>query len=120
MRLPSDSGLNMGKLFKRGDHVEWNSEAGSACGTIIKCVLSDIRFKGYVHHASRDEPQYLKATIESDQKEKLARSDEAFDAIKQRRLRLIRPGSCGGRRIKAAQESLTVLKAECCKESSSN
>jgi hypothetical protein len=60
---------------------------------------------------------FLEATIESDQKLKLARIDEAFDAIKQRRLRPIRPGSAEDGRIKAAQESLALLKAECCKES---
>jgi hypothetical protein len=49
----------MSKTFKRGDHVEWNSEAGRVRGTIIKRVVSDTRFKGYVHHASKDEPQYL-------------------------------------------------------------
>ena len=49
----------MSKTFKRGDHVEWNSEAGRVRGTIIKRVVSDTRFEGYVHHASKDEPQYL-------------------------------------------------------------
>jgi DUF2945 family protein len=49
----------MAKAFKRGDHVEWNSEAGRVRGTIIKKVVSDIRFKGYVHHASKGEPQYI-------------------------------------------------------------
>lgn len=47
------------KAFKRGDRVEWNSEAGRVRGTIIRKVTSDLRFKGYVHHASRGEPQYL-------------------------------------------------------------
>src|SRR5258706_8643535 len=53
----------MPKIFRRGDHVEWNSEAGRVRGVIIKKVVSDIRIKGYVHHASREEPQYL---IQSD------------------------------------------------------
>jgi hypothetical protein len=48
----------MAKAFKRGDHVDWNSEAGRVSGVIVKKVVSDIRFKGYVHHASRDAPQY--------------------------------------------------------------
>jgi len=47
------------KAFKIGDHVEWNSEAGKVRGVIIKKITSDIEFKGYVHHASKDEPQYL-------------------------------------------------------------
>jgi hypothetical protein len=39
----------MPKIFRRGDHVEWNSEAGTVRGVIIKKVVSDIRIKGYVH-----------------------------------------------------------------------
>ena len=48
----------MSKTFKRGDYVEWNSEAGRVRGTIIKRVVLATRFKGYVHDASKDEPQY--------------------------------------------------------------
>jgi len=59
----------MPKIFKRGDHVEWNSEAGRVRGVIIKKVVSNIRIKGYVHHASRDEPQYL---IQSDKTDHVA------------------------------------------------
>ena len=49
----------MSKIFKRGDHVEWNSEAGRVRGVIVKKIVSDVRVKGYVHHASKDEPQYI-------------------------------------------------------------
>ena len=59
----------MAKIFKRGDHVEWNSEAGRVRGVIIKRVVSDIRIKGYVHHVSREEPQYL---IQSDKTDHVA------------------------------------------------
>jgi len=59
----------MSKMFKRGDHVEWNSEAGMVRGVIVKKVVSNIRIKGYVHHASRDEPQYL---IQSDKTDHVA------------------------------------------------
>ena len=45
--------------FRVGDHVRWNSETGRVSGVIIKKIVSDTRFKGYVHHASRDVPQYL-------------------------------------------------------------
>ena len=55
--------------FKIGDHVEWNSEAGRVRGTIKKKITSEITFKGYVVHASKDEPQYL---IKSDKSEHLA------------------------------------------------
>jgi hypothetical protein len=45
--------------FKVGDHVEWNSEAGRVRGTIKKRITSEITFKGYTVHASKQEPQYL-------------------------------------------------------------
>ena len=45
--------------FKVGDHVEWNSEAGRVRGTIKKKITSEITFKGYTVHASKEEPQYL-------------------------------------------------------------
>ena len=56
----------MSKTYKRGDHVEWNSEAGRVRGVIVRKVVSDIRFKGYVHHASKDEPQYIIKSDETD------------------------------------------------------
>jgi len=59
----------MAKTFKRGDHVEWNSEAGQVSGTIIKKVVSDVKFKGYTHHATKEEPQYL---IKSDKTDHVA------------------------------------------------
>lgn len=34
-------------------------EAGSANAVIFKNVVSDIVFKGHVHHATRNVPQYL-------------------------------------------------------------
>ena len=55
--------------FKRGDHVEWNSEAGRVRGTIKKKILSEITFKGYTVHASKEVPQYL---IKSDKTDHLA------------------------------------------------
>jgi len=59
----------MPKTFKRGDHVEWNSEAGRVSGTIIKKVVSDVKFKGYTHHATKEVPQYL---IKSDKTDHVA------------------------------------------------
>lgn len=59
----------MAKTFKRGDHVAWNSEAGRVRGVVIKKVISDLQFKGYVHHASPSEPQYL---IRSDKTDHIA------------------------------------------------
>ena len=55
--------------FKIGDHVEWNSEAGLIQGTIKKKHTSNIEFKGYTVHASKEEPQYL---IKSDKTHHLA------------------------------------------------
>ncbi|MBN9589039.1 MAG: hypothetical protein BGN85_05500 [Alphaproteobacteria bacterium 64-11] len=48
----------MRKQFKVGDHVTWNSEAGHVSGTIIKVHLKDTDYKGHIHHATPDEPQY--------------------------------------------------------------
>jgi Protein of unknown function, DUF488/Hypervirulence associated proteins TUDOR domain len=55
--------------FKVGDHVEWNSEAGRVRGTIKKRITSEIEFKGYTVHASKDQPQYL---IKSDKTDHMA------------------------------------------------
>lgn len=59
----------MPKTFKIGEHVRWNSEAGRVSGIIMKKITSDMKFKGYVHHASREAPQYL---IKSDKTEHVA------------------------------------------------
>ena len=48
----------MRRTFRIGDHVSWNSEAGRVSGTIIAVHTSDVAWKGYVHHASPDDPQY--------------------------------------------------------------
>jgi hypothetical protein len=59
----------MAERFKVGDHVGWNSEAGHVTGTIIKLHTRDTDYKGYLHHASDDEPQY---EIKSDKTEHVA------------------------------------------------
>ena len=59
----------MGYVFKAGDHVSWNSEAGRVQGTIKKKVASVIKFKTYTVHASKEEPQYL---IKSDKTDHMA------------------------------------------------
>jgi len=48
----------MARKFSVGDHVIWNSEAGRVSGTIIKVHTKNIDYKGYTHHASKEEPQY--------------------------------------------------------------
>jgi hypothetical protein len=55
--------------FKVGDHVSWNSEAGRARGTIVRVHTKDVNYKGYVHHASKDAPQY---EIKSDKTDHVA------------------------------------------------
>ncbi len=56
----------MSTTFKRGDHVEWNSEAGRVRGIIVKKVVSEVKFKGYTHHATKEEPQYFIKSDKSD------------------------------------------------------
>jgi hypothetical protein len=56
----------MPKIFKRGDLVEWNSEAGCVRCVIVKRVTSVIRFKGYLHHASKEEPQHIIKSVKTD------------------------------------------------------
>jgi Hypervirulence associated proteins TUDOR domain len=59
----------MAQAFKKGDHVSWNSEAGRVSGHIVKVHTTDVNYKGYVHHASTDEPQY---EIQSDKTDHVA------------------------------------------------
>ena len=59
----------MNRTFKRGDYVAWNSEAGRVRGIVVKKVVSDVRFKGYIRHATKDVPQYF---IKSDKTEHIA------------------------------------------------
>jgi Hypervirulence associated proteins TUDOR domain len=59
----------MAHQFKVGDHVSWNSEGGRVRGTIKKIVTRPMRFKSYMVHASREQPQYL---IKSDKTDHLA------------------------------------------------
>lgn len=59
----------MAHKFKIGDHVKWNSEAGRVSGKITKIHTSDFDYKGYTHHASKDDPQY---EIKSDKSDHVA------------------------------------------------
>lgn len=59
----------MATEFKVGDKVSWNSEAGRVSGTIIKKHTRDFKYKGYTHHASKDDPQY---EIKSDKSDHIA------------------------------------------------
>jgi len=57
------------KTFKSGDHVSWNSEAGRVRGHILRVHTGDVAYKGYVHHATTDDPQY---EIKSDKTDHVA------------------------------------------------
>lgn len=57
------------KTYKIDDHVKWNSEAGEVSGKIIKVHHSDFQYKGYTHHASKEDPQY---EIKSDKTDHIA------------------------------------------------
>ena len=59
----------MAKRFKTGDHVGWNSEAGHVSGVIVKVHTSDFDYKGHIHRASPDAPQY---EIKSDKSDHVA------------------------------------------------
>jgi len=56
----------MTKRLKVGDHVSWNSEAGRVSGRIIKVHTRDVSYKGYIHHASKDSPQYALKSDKTD------------------------------------------------------
>ena len=60
---------SMATSLKVGDHVSWNSEAGHVSGTIIKIHTSNFKYKGYTHHATKDDPQY---EIKSDKTDHIA------------------------------------------------
>ncbi len=48
----------MAHRFKKGDRVEWNSEAGVIVGVVVRVVTEDAEFLGRTRHASAEEPQY--------------------------------------------------------------
>ena len=65
--------------FKVGDHVKWNSEAGPVSVKIIKVHDSDFDYKGYMHHASKDDRQY---EIKSDKNDPIATQERtAFTKV---------------------------------------
>ncbi len=59
----------MARTFKIGDHVSWNSEAGRISGRVVRVQTKNVNYKGYIHHASRDDPQY---EIKSDKTDHIA------------------------------------------------
>jgi hypothetical protein len=59
----------VGERFEVGNHVSWNSEAGRVSGTIIAVHTQDFDYKGHMHRATRDDPQY---EIRSDKTDHIA------------------------------------------------
>ena len=59
----------MKHAFEIGDHVSWNSEGGRVRGKIIKIHTTGFDYKGYTHHASKEDPQYA---IKSDKTDHIA------------------------------------------------
>src|SRR5574340_980914 len=52
-----------------GDHVSWNSEAGRVRGRIIRIHDANVEYKGYIHHADKEDPLY---EIKSDRTDHIA------------------------------------------------
>jgi len=59
----------MAKTFKDADHVSWNPEAGRVRGKIVKVHKRTINYKGHIHRAAPDDPQY---EIKSDKTDRVA------------------------------------------------
>jgi len=59
----------MKRPFRIGDHVTWNSEAGQVAGRIVRVYMKNVNYRGYIHHASKDKPQYA---IKSDKTDHVA------------------------------------------------
>lgn len=59
----------MAQEFKVGDRVTWNSQAGWVSGTIRRVHRKNVDYKGCIHHASPEEPQY---EIDSDKTDRIA------------------------------------------------
>jgi hypothetical protein len=59
----------MAATFKVGDHVSWNSEAGRVSGRILRVHIKHVNYKGYVHHATKSDPQF---EIKSDKTDHIA------------------------------------------------
>ena len=75
----------MKQKFKIGEHLTWNSEAGRVSGTVIKIHIKDFDYKGYTHHASKEDQQY---EIKSDKTEHVAVHKTSALSKKNKKLKL--------------------------------
>ena len=48
----------MAKEFKVGDHASETLRRGHVTGRIVRVHTTDVNYNEYVHHASKDDPQY--------------------------------------------------------------
>ena len=64
--------------FAKGDHVEWNSEAGMVSGAIRAVHTRDVEFKGRMRRCSPEEPQY---EIESDKTDQAMHKESALKKV---------------------------------------
>jgi len=67
----------MAATFKVGDRVSWNSEGGRVSGRILRVHIKDVNDKGYVHHASKSDPQF---EIKSDKTDHIALHRRGIEA----------------------------------------
>ena len=56
------------KNLHKGDHVEWDTAGGKTEGTVEKRVTSKTEVKGHTAKATKDDPQYVVKTDESEKK----------------------------------------------------
>jgi hypothetical protein len=49
----------MGKQFKKGDHVAWDTPQGETHGVVERKLTSETHVKGHKAAATPDDPQYL-------------------------------------------------------------
>ncbi|GAB3566975.1 hypervirulence associated TUDOR domain-containing protein [Spelaeicoccus albus] len=56
----------MAPQFSVGDHVRWNSEAGTVQGTIVRVHTEDVEYKGHMRRCSPEDPQYEIASDKTD------------------------------------------------------
>ncbi|MEB0041446.1 MULTISPECIES: DUF2945 domain-containing protein [unclassified Pseudomonas] len=69
----------MSHVFKVGDHVRWNSEAGHIIGKVTKVHVQEVEFMGKTRHATEEQPQY---EVKSDKTGHLAmHKEEALERV---------------------------------------
>lgn len=58
----------MSQEFHPGDVVSWNTSQGSTKGKVIKRLTEERHIEGHKVAASKDNPEYLVETLESEQR----------------------------------------------------